>query len=136
MGSMRLRVIIGAVIILGAMTYFGFAGFQEGKTYYKTVEELSAMGDLAYGKPLRVAGIVADGTIEREGTQLTFRLTQNDLTLPVLYTGTTPVPDTFKDGAEAICEGTYTSNGVFEAKLIQAGYHSETNLPWLPTSAA
>ena len=23
-----------------------------------------------------------------------------------------------------------------EAKLIQAGSHSETNLPWLPTSAA
>jgi cytochrome c-type biogenesis protein CcmE len=114
------RVLLGVVIVIAAMGYFGMMGFQEGKSYYKTLEELSAMGDRAYGKRIKVAGIVTEGTIERHGKDLHFRLEQRDLGLNCVYTGTTPVPDTFKDGAEAVCEGKYREDGTFEAKQIQA----------------
>lgn len=114
------RVLLGAVIVVAALVYFGFAGFQEGKAYYKTIGELQTMGDDAFKKRLRVGGIVAAGSIVREGTELTFRLEQENLTLPVRYTGTSPVPDTFKDGAEALCDGTFKRDGTFEAKSIQA----------------
>ena len=113
-------LVIGVVVVLAALAYFGFAGFQEGKAYYKTIEELSDMGDAAHGKRLRVGGIVTAGSIVRDGTQLTFRIEQEDESLLVRYTGTSPVPDTFKDGAEALCDGTYGTDGVFEAKTIQA----------------
>jgi cytochrome c-type biogenesis protein CcmE len=106
--------------VIGALVYFGFAGFQEGKAYYKTIEELNEMGDRAYGKRIKVAGIVTEGSIERRGTELVFKLEQNELVLPVVYTGTSPVPDTFEDGVEAICEGSYKQDGSFEAKNIQA----------------
>ncbi len=114
------RILIGSLVVIGALVYFGFAGFQEGKAYYKTIEELSQMGDGAYDKRIRVGGIVAAGSIERQGTELTFRLEQNELILPVRYTGTSPVPDTFKDGAEALCDGLYKTDGTFEAHSIQA----------------
>jgi cytochrome c-type biogenesis protein CcmE len=114
------RILIGSVIVIGALVYFGFAGFQEGKAYYKTIEELSAMGNGAVDKRLRVGGIVSAGSITREGTVLTFKLEQNELTLPVRYTGSAPVPDTFKDGAEALCDGHYKADGTFEANAIQA----------------
>lgn len=114
------RVLLGVLVVVAALAYFGFAGFQEGKAYYKTIEELTEMGSDAYDKRIRVAGIVSAGSIERDGTQLTFRLEQNDLMLPVRYTGTTPVPDTFKDGAEALCDGRYQTDGTFEAVAIQA----------------
>jgi cytochrome c-type biogenesis protein CcmE len=114
------RILIGSLIVVGALIYFGFTGFQEGKAYYKTIEELSDMGDGAYDKRIRVAGIVAAGSIQREGTELVFRLEQNELTLPVRYTGSAPVPDTFKDGAEALCDGRYKADGTFEAHSIQA----------------
>ena len=114
------RILIGSLIVVGALAYFGFAGFQEGKAYYKTIEELNDMGDSAMGKRIRVAGTVAAGSIERQNHELTFRLEQDDLTLPVRYTGTSPVPDTFKDGAEALCDGEWQSDGTFEAHMIQA----------------
>lgn len=114
------RILIGAVVIVGALAYFGFAGYQEGKAYYKTIEELTQMGEGAQGKRIRVGGIVTAGSIQRRDGSLTFQLEQDDLTLNVQYTGTTPVPDTFKDHAEALCEGTYRDDGTFEADTIRA----------------
>lgn len=114
------KVIIGVIVVVIAMVYFGFAGFQEGKAYYKTIDELNAMGDQAYGKRLKVAGIVADGSVQRRGEEVYFRLQQNDLVLPCVYTGRSPVPDTFKGGAEAVCEGKVRGDGTFEARKIQA----------------
>lgn len=114
------RVTLGIVVILAALIYFGFSGFQEGKAYYKTIGELQEMGDDAFEKRIRVAGIVSGNSIKREGTKLTFQLEQEGLTLAVLYTGTSPLPDTFKDGAEALCDGTYQADGSFEAHSIQA----------------
>ena len=40
--------------------------------------------------------------------------------MPVVYTGTDPLPDTFKDGAQALVEGHLASNGHFQAEQIQA----------------
>ncbi|UCG51853.1 MAG: cytochrome c maturation protein CcmE [Candidatus Latescibacterota bacterium] len=116
----NLRVVFGVIVVVVAMGYFGFAGFQEGKAYYKTIEELNEMGEKAYGKRIKVAGIVTEGTIVREGKNLHFRLEQNELGLSCVYTGSAPVPDTFKDGVEAVCEGNYREDGSFEAKKIQA----------------
>ena len=120
MGGMNKKIIVGMVVVVGALAYLAFAGFQEGKAYYKTIEELEEMGDQAYDKRLRVGGIVVAGSIKRDGTELTFQLEQNELTLPVVYAGNSPVPDTFKDGAEALCDGHYNADGTFEATAIQA----------------
>lgn len=114
------KVIVGVVVVVAALVYFGFTGFQEGKAYYKTIDELTEMGEEAYNKRIRVAGIVSVGSIERDGVELTFVLEQNDLRLPVRYTGTSPVPDTFRDRAEALCDGVYSADGTFEARMIQA----------------
>lgn len=114
------RILFGVVAVIAALAYFGFSGFEEGKAYYKTIEELSDMGDEAYGKRIKVAGIVTDGTIVRLGKELHFRLEQDELNLACVYTGSAPVPDTFKDGVEAVCEGKIREDGTFEAKKIQA----------------
>ncbi len=114
------RVLIGSVIIVAALVFLGFKGFQEGKTYYKTIEELADMGEDARDKRLRVAGIVTAGSIQRADGEVTFQIEQNDLTLDVRYTGSSPLPDTFKDGAEALCNGHDTADGTFEATTVLA----------------
>ncbi len=115
------RFAVGIGVILVAIAYFAFAGYQEGKAYYSTIDELSAMGSRADGKRLRVAGIVQPGSIVRDGKDVSFVLTQDEThTLAVLYNGRAPVPDTFKDGSEAIVEGQRRGDGSFEADHIQA----------------
>ena len=120
MQRMNLRIVFGVVIVITAIVYFGISGFQEGKAYYKTIEELDAMGADAYGKRIKVAGIVTDGTVVRRADGVHFRLEQNELNLTCVYTGSSPVPDTFKGGVEAVCEGSYREDGTFETEKIQA----------------
>jgi cytochrome c-type biogenesis protein CcmE len=120
MSRKKLRFGVGIAIVIIVLVLFAVSGFQEGKAYYKTIEELNAMGGAAYGVRMKIAGYVADGSIRRNGAQVAFQLEQEGLTLPVNYVGTAPVPDTFKDGSEAVVEGTYNDSGTFEANKIQA----------------
>lgn len=118
------RFAVGIGVILAALAYFAFVGYQEGKSYYKTIDEVMAMGADEKDMRLRVAGVVEPGSVARDGRELTFTLTQltdnASRSLAVAYTGSDPVPDTFKDGADAIVEGHRLPNGTFEADHIQA----------------
>jgi cytochrome c-type biogenesis protein CcmE len=107
-------------VILGTLAWLAADGIGETKTYYKTVAELKGMGGEAYTKRLRVAGDVAEGSIERSGRQVRFLLTQEKQTLPVLYDGIEPLPDTFRDGAQAVADGKLGQDGTFHAAKIQA----------------
>ena len=108
------------VAILLALGYLAYTGVQESKSYYVTIKELHGMGEGAYTKRLRVAGNVQPGSIRRSGTNVNFVLVENDQTLNVVYNGTEPPPDTFKDDAQALAEGRFDRDGVFYAKQIQA----------------
>jgi cytochrome c-type biogenesis protein CcmE len=108
------------VVIVLALAYLAYTGVQESKSYYVTIKELHGMGDGAYAKRLRVAGNVQPGSIKRSGMNVNFVLVENDQALSVVYNGTEPPPDTFKDNAQALAEGSFGHDGVFYAKQIQA----------------
>ena len=107
-------------VILLLLGYLAYTGVEDSKSYYVTIKELHGMGDGAYSKRLRVAGNVQPGSIRRSGTNMNFVLVENDQLLNVVYTGTEPPPDTFKDNAQALAEGNFGRDGVFHAKQIQA----------------
>jgi cytochrome c-type biogenesis protein CcmE len=107
-------------VILGTLAWLATGGISETKTYYKTVAELKDMGPDAQTKRLRVAGDVADGSIQRDGRRVSFTLKQEALTIPVVYDSIEPLPDTFRDGAQAVADGKMGPNGVFYASKIQA----------------
>jgi cytochrome c-type biogenesis protein CcmE len=108
------------VLILLSLGYLAYTGVQESKSYYVTIKELNEMGNSAYSKRLRVAGNVVPGSIKRSGTRVDFLLKEQDLTLPVSYTGTEAPPDTFKDDSQALADGSFGRDGVFHAKGLQA----------------
>jgi len=108
------------VVIIGVLVWLAMGGISETKTYYKTISELNQMGDQAHGKRLRVGGDVEQGSIVRNGREVSFVMHQDTLKLKVVYSGVDPLPDTFKDGAQALADGRLGANGVFEASKIQA----------------
>jgi cytochrome c-type biogenesis protein CcmE len=108
------------VIVIGTLVWLASAGMNETKTYYKTIAELGQMGDTALGKRLRVGGDVESGSIQRVGGTVQFILTQDNRKLKVAYTGAEPLPDTFKDGAQALADGKLDKDGVFRAARVQA----------------
>ncbi len=107
-------------VVIGTLVWLAMAGMSETKTYYKTIGELGKMGTQAYGKHLRVGGDVESGSIQRVGNQVQFVIIQDKLKLKVAYIGTDPLPDTFKDGAQALADGKLEQDGVFRAAKIQA----------------
>src|SRR5450432_738168 len=108
------------VIVVGTLLCLETANSTETQTYYKTVPELQKMGDKAYNARLRVGGDVETGSIQRVGNQTQFVLVQEASKLKVVYTGTEPLPDTFKDGAQALADGKLGKDQVFRAAKIQA----------------
>jgi cytochrome c-type biogenesis protein CcmE len=118
----------GAAITLIVLTlaYLAYLGAQESKSYYVTIKELHAMGDDVYKKNLRVAGNVLPGSIKMSGPQADFILVENNEelkvheTLHVVYKGSEPPPDTFKDNAQALAMGVDKKDGVFYANELQA----------------
>jgi len=108
------------VVVLGTLLWLATSAASESKTYYKTITELGQMGNQAYGKSLRVAGDVENGSIQHAGNQVHFVLVQDKTKLQVAYSGIDPLPDTFKDGAQAVADGKLGSDGVFHASKISA----------------
>ena len=107
-------------IIIGTIGWLAIGGVSEGGAYYKTVQELNAMGSHAEDKRIRVGGDIAPGSIKRDGGQVRFTLMQETRRLNVVYSGIDPLPDTFKDGAQALADGKLGTDGVFHAQKIQA----------------
>ena len=114
------KFVIAAAIVLFTVGWLAFTGFEESKAYYRTVEEVRELGPAAADLRLKVGGDVEDGSIRWEEDGLHFRLAQDDHVLPVVYRGEDPVPDTFKDGSQAVVEGRVLDSGTFEAIKIQA----------------
>ncbi|MFN7994197.1 MAG: cytochrome c maturation protein CcmE [Bryobacteraceae bacterium] len=108
------------LVVIGALVWLASAGINETKTYYKTIAEVGQMGDQAYEKRIRVAGDVEAGSIQHVSGRVAFVLAQEKLHLKVDYTGSEPLPDTFRDGAQALADGKMGRDGVFHANKIQA----------------
>ncbi len=108
------------VAIIGTLVWLAAGGINETKTYYKSIAELEQMGNRAMDKKLRVGGDVEKGSIERSGREVSFVLTQESRKLKVVYSGIDPLPDTFRDGAQALADGRLGADGVFRANKIQA----------------
>ncbi len=119
MAGSKTKFIVGGAIVVAALTWLGFVGFQESKSYYLTVDEYAALKDV-HGKTLKVAGDVVAGSIDRSKPQMEFILGQKGHTLKVRYIGKDVIPDTFKDGCKAVVEGTIAPDGVLQARQIEA----------------
>jgi cytochrome c-type biogenesis protein CcmE len=117
------KFIVAGLLIVGAVSYLMFSGINDTMVYYYTLSELmEKKSDLA-GLGVRVHGHVSSGTIriDRERSQVDFLVMEKKTpnTLPVTYQGI--IPDTFKDGAEVVVEGTYQADRHhFQATILMA----------------
>jgi cytochrome c-type biogenesis protein CcmE len=108
-------------IVIGTLVWLAAASMTDSnKTYYKTVAELAKMGGQAYGERIRVGGDVEDNSIKRVGSEVRFVLVYDKQRLTVAYTGSEPLPDTLRGGAQALADGRLGKDGVFRSSKIQA----------------
>ena len=74
------------VVIIGALAWLAIGGVSQSKSYYKEINELSQMGDQANQERLRVNGYVEEGSIVRDGAQVSasscIRIPRNCAAMP------------------------------------------------------
>ena len=125
----RTKFLIGSGIIVTTLAALAYAGFTESKTYYHTISELSTLQSSALHQRMRVSGNVGSGSISHLDGRVDFVLEEEGKKLPVSYVGRDPLPDTFKDGAQALVEGRVTPDGRFVAEQVQAKCASKYEQP-------
>src|SRR6266542_4758698 len=114
------KVLAAAGAIVAAIGFLLVTAFQSNAVYYLTVSELQSATPDIYGQPVRVAGKVAPGSIQRDPTTLLVSFVAEDDSgrLPVTYRGV--LPDIFGDGVEVVVEGKYAESGSFSAGTLLA----------------
>lgn len=112
----RLKFLIGGGVIVLAIIYLIVSGSKGAMVYYVTIDELQTKP--VYDKKIRVLGKVVDGSIRRNNLDITFAIAEKGQQIPVTYRGI--VPDTFKDGSDAVVEGKYQTDGSFAAETVMA----------------
>jgi len=112
------RFLIGGIIVVLAIGYLGYMGFQGSAVYYYTASELIELGSSIYDENVRVNWQVVPGSLEQEanGLVLKFNIVDEKRSLPVVYQGV--VPDSFKPDSEVVVEGHLNSTGTFHANTI------------------
>lgn len=112
----RGKFIIGGAIILLVVGWLIYSNIEGSTAYYQTVGESMAGGPSE--RMVRVSGFVVGQTIDwdPQGMTLQFEIADESGSVPVLYKGIRP--DMLQDGTQAVVEGRYTTNGVFEATAV------------------
>jgi cytochrome c-type biogenesis protein CcmE len=123
----RRKLIIGGMVIAGALAYMIYAGVTQSAVYFVTPSELR--GAAVAGKAYRLGGMVVPGSLKWEprSLDLSFTLSDGTATVPVRHKGTPP--DLFGEGRGAVLEGNWTSDGYFKATLIMAKHSEEYKAP-------
>ena len=113
------KLLVGLLVLIGALGYLGFIAFQSATVYYYTVDELSLIGPTPEGKMVRVGGKLVPGSFHREGdsTVAQFTLSDGAEAMPAVHEGV--LPDLFfNEHSEIILEGTYGADGVFDSENV------------------
>ena len=129
--SKGLQIALGGVAVAILLGWYAATNLEEIGTfqYYQTLAEFRSDGQP--GRPARVHGYVANGSIARslEDREIRFEVVQEpphvggggagDDRLAVVY-GTLDAPDMFKDGAEVVVEGRMGDDAIFVADNVMA----------------
>ena len=122
----RLSVILGALAFLGSAAALTFYALGQKASYFYMPADLTGV-TLQDGQRIRLGGLVEKGTILRgRGTQVKFTVTDNQNSVPVVFTGI--LPDLFREEQGVITEGSFGPDGVFVADSVLAK-HDETYMP-------
>ncbi len=119
MFSRKIRVQIGALVIVASLTYMLLQGAHNFSSYFVTVRSFRATAAKFGHHTVRVEGVLAARSVHyNKGTgTLLFTLHQGSSTMAVRYRGAMP-NERFRN-ANAIVKGHLESNGVFEADKLE-----------------
>jgi cytochrome c-type biogenesis protein CcmE len=121
----RLAIIVTAVAGLTIAALLILNAFRSNLVYFFSPTEVLE-GKAPVDRLFRIGGMVADGSVQRDGLKVSFVVTDNNKTLPVTYHGI--LPDLFREGQGVVAQGKLTADRQFIATEVLAK-HDENYMP-------
>ncbi|MCP0914669.1 MULTISPECIES: cytochrome c maturation protein CcmE [Legionella] len=124
--KMLLIVLIVSVLTLATLLV-AFSLSQNISLFYTPAQV--AAGEAPHDKPIRVGGMVVQGSIVRsnkDDLSVQFQITDYKHTLTVVYRGI--LPDLFREGQGIVAHGSLAADNQFQAREVLAK-HDENYMP-------
>ena len=120
----RLALIGGIVASVAVAAGLVLNAFQSNLVFFFSPSQVMAK-EAPSARTFRLGGLVKEGSVKRNGTEVEFAVTDTAQTINVRYTGI--LPDLFKEGKGVVAQGKL-ENGVFVAREVLAK-HDENYMP-------
>jgi len=121
----RFALIAGGVLVLALAAAFVLNAFQNNLVFFFTPTQV-LNGEAPKNKTFRIGGLVKVGSLQRDGTDVSFVVTDTAQDIPVRYSGL--LPDLFKEGKGVVAQGRLDAQGLMTASEVLAK-HDENYMP-------
>ena len=121
--SKRLAVFAVIAALLSGGVFLVLSALQDNIVLFFTPSELTP--EKMTARQLRIGGLVEEGSVQINGLEARFSITDSSAIVSVLYTGA--LPDLFREGQGIIAQGRFEDN-IFRAENVLAK-HDETYMP-------
>ena len=122
----RFALIIGALAVLGTAAALVLNAFEENLVFFFTPSQVVS-GEAPKHRAFRIGGMVKEGSVQRDGVNVRFIVTDTANDVPVTYTGI--LPDLFREGKGVVAQGKLDDHGTtFKATEVLAK-HDENYMP-------
>jgi cytochrome c-type biogenesis protein CcmE len=120
----KLAIAGGLLVSVGAIAALVLNAFQSNLVFFYSPSQIAAH-EAPSSRTFRLGGLVQEGSVKRDGVQVSFVVTDTAKTVPVRYEGI--LPDLFKEGKGVVAQG-QLQGGVFVAREVLAK-HDENYMP-------
>lgn len=121
----RLWLLVGSLAVLGAAATLVLTALNDNLVFFYSPTQVAEKG-IAPDRRFRLGGLVEAGSVQKNGEEVRFTVTDTQKTVAVVYRGL--LPDLFREGQGVIAEGTLRADGVFVAREVLAK-HDENYMP-------
>ena len=121
----RLAVIAGLAVVVALATTLVLVALRDQIVFFYSPSDVVAR-EVAAGTPMRLGGLVKDGSWSRDGQDNSFVVTDGAEDIAARYTGI--LPDLFREGQGVVAEGSMGPDGTFIATNVLAK-HDENYIP-------
>ena len=121
----RLWLLVGSLAVLGAAATLVLTALNDNLVFFYSPSQVAEKG-IAADRRFRLGGLVEAGSVQKNGEEVRFTVTDTQKAVSVVYRGL--LPDLFREGQGVIAEGTLRADGVFVAREVLAK-HDENYMP-------
>ena len=121
---LRLAIAGGVLLAVGGIAALVFNAFQSNMVFFYSPTQVGAK-EAPVDRTFRIGGLVKEGSVQRDGVNVSFVVTDTAKSVPVRFSGI--LPDLFKEGKGVVAQGKLEGD-IFVAREVLAK-HDENYMP-------